>query len=307
LSFPPLADAENLRQPPLLNMQKKLLQKLYFCTLHINPQVRKFFSTIQTTIATVQAERESGSKASLRPFVILFITCCALLIIQYVAIDPGYRLLMTGTAKLGLDGVHDFLEKYLMDSPNNQLYRLIYWAGIIFTCYFIIPSLIVRFGFREKLSDYGLQWGTFFKDAWIYLVMLAIMFPLVYFASTTHSFQLRYPFYTPAEHESLWPNFWIWQITYLMQFFALEFFFRGFIVHGLKKYVGVYSIIIMTVPYCMIHFGKPMGEAFAAIFAGLALGMMSLKSRSVALGIFLHYSVAITMDMAALWQEGYFK
>jgi hypothetical protein len=78
-------------------------------------------------------------------------------------------------------------------------------------------------------------------------------------------------------------------------------------VHGLKKYAGFYSVIIMTVPYCMIHFGKPMGETFAAIFAGIALGTMSLKSRSIALGVFLHYSVAITMDMAALWQEGFFK
>jgi hypothetical protein len=77
-------------------------------------------------------------------------------------------------------------------------------------------------------------------------------------------------------------------------------------VHGLKKEVGFYAVFIMTIPYCMIHFGKPMGETFAAIFAGIALGTMSLKSRSIALGVFLHYSVAITMDFAALWQEGFF-
>jgi hypothetical protein len=269
--------------------------------------VRKFFNTIHTTIANIQTERENGSKASLRPFVVLFVACCSLIVIEYIGKSPGHYLLQQTSRWFGLNGFASFLEKHLEHSTNYQLYNLAYWAAIIFICYFIVPVLVIKLGFRERLRDYGLQWGTFLKDSWIYLIMLGIMFPLVYFASTNHSFQARYPFYTPASGESLWPNFWIWQMIYFCQFFALEFFFRGFLVHGLKKYVGVYSIIIMTVPYCMIHFGKPMGETFAAIFAGLALGMMSLKSRSIALGVFLHYSVAITMDMAALWQEGFFS
>ena len=40
------------------------------------------------------------------------------------------------------------------------------------------------------------------------------------------------------------------------------------------------SIVVMTVPYTMIHFGKPMPEAIGAIFAGLILGYMALRSRS---------------------------
>jgi membrane protease YdiL (CAAX protease family) len=75
-------------------------------------------------------------------------------------------------------------------------------------------------------------------------------------------------------------------------------------VHGLKKRFGFYSIIIMTIPYCMIHFGKPMPETIAAIFAGLILGTFSMKSNSIWLGIAIHYSVAITMDLSALWQKG---
>ena len=61
----------------------------------------------------------------------------------------------------------------------------------------------------------------------------------------------------------------------------------------------------MVVPYCMIHFGKPMAETIAAIVAGIALGILSLKSKSIP-GIFIHYSVAIAMDFAALYQKGYF-
>ena len=40
----------------------------------------------------------------------------------------------------------------------------------------------------------------------------------------------------------------------------LEFFFRGFILHGTKQRFGFYAIFVMIIPYCMIHFGKPIVE-----------------------------------------------
>jgi membrane protease YdiL (CAAX protease family) len=78
-------------------------------------------------------------------------------------------------------------------------------------------------------------------------------------------------------------------------------------VHGLKEKFGFYSIFVMMVPYCMIHFQKPMPETIGAILAGIILGALSLKSRSIWLGVAIHYSVAITMDIAALYQKGYFS
>ena len=62
----------------------------------------------------------------------------------------------------------------------------------------------------------------------------------------------------------------------------------------------------MMVPYCMIHFGKPMPETLAAIAAGIILGFMSLKTRSVWMGAALHVSVALSMDLCALWRSGKF-
>jgi membrane protease YdiL (CAAX protease family) len=60
----------------------------------------------------------------------------------------------------------------------------------------------------------------------------------------------------------------------------------------------------MTVPYCMIHFGKPMAETFAAIAAGIILGLMSLKTRSIWFGACLHVAVAMSMDFLSLWHKG---
>jgi len=189
-------------------------------------------------------------------------------------------------------------------SDNDQLSELANWVFVLCTFYFIVPVLIIKFFFKENLSDYGLRWKGAFKDYWLYVVMLVIMIPLIAFFSTTKSFQAKYPFYDLAAGESLYPNFWIWEAMYFLQFFSLEFFFRGFMTHGLKHRFGYYSVFVMTIPYCMIHFGKPLPETIAAIAAGIILGTLSLKSRSILLGVCIHYSVGLMMDLAALYHKG---
>ena len=49
----------------------------------------------------------------------------------------------------------------------------------------------------------------------------------------------------------------------------------------------------MVVPYCMIHYGKPYLEAGAAIIAGVVLGSLSMRTRSIWAGFLVHGTVAI--------------
>ncbi len=205
---------------------------------------------------------------------------------------------------IGAKGLGAAFEHLMYSSPKAKLWSLAWWAVLIITFYFVIPASIILIGFHEKLSNYGLRLNNAFKDIRLYAVMLCVMVPLVLYFSSTKSFQARYPFYEVAPGESLFPDFMIWECLYFLQFFSLEFFFRGFMVHGLKQRFGFYSVFIMTIPYCMIHFGKPMPETIAAIIAGIVLGVLSLKSRSVYLGVLIHYSVAITMDLCSLWHKG---
>jgi membrane protease YdiL (CAAX protease family) len=190
---------------------------------------------------------------------------------------------------------------------EDKLYALTYWVGIIVLFYGLVPLIIIKFVFKDKFSNYGLSIKGALKDYKIYLLLIGIMFPIVITASFTESFQHKYPFYKLREGEGLFPRFFIWECLYLLQFFAVEFFFRGFMLHGNKQRFGFYSILVMTIPYCMIHFGKPLPETLAAIVAGIVLGVLSLKSNSIWLGVAIHFSVAITMDFCSLWQKGYFS
>jgi len=255
-----------------------------------------------TTYHEVEAAKTISPKLDKKVMGILFVVAFSLLFIQYLG---DFNFLISGLRSLHLTGVADSIISLQNYFPNDRLFGLAYWVSVLLTFYLIIPLFIIKLIFKDKLSDYGLSPKGIFKSYKIYVVFFLFMVPLILFVSTTSSFQHKYPFYNPIG-ESLWPNFIIWQMMYLSQFFALEFFFRGFMLHGIKKRFGFYSIWVMMIPYMMIHFQKPMPETIGAIFAGIILGALSLKSRSVWLGVAIHYSVAITMDIAALWQKGYF-
>ncbi len=261
--------------------------------------IRKLF---QTTFQ--QAEDQLQLQVPKREFdwkilVILVWTALGLTIIKYY----GEPIFFSGVLKtIGLKTPGEKLRSWV-ESGNVPLRHLGWWVGTMLFVYLLVPMLLIKLLFREQLSNYGWQMKGAFKDWWLYAVMLVIMLPLVIYFSSTSSFQSRYPFYNPANDKSLFP-FIIWEIMYFAQFIGLEFFFRGFMTLGLKNRFGFYSIFIMTIPYCMIHFGKPMPETFGAILAGLVLGTLAMKSRSIFMGVLIHYSVAITMDVCALLRKG---
>ncbi|MBL4818145.1 MAG: CPBP family intramembrane metalloprotease [Deltaproteobacteria bacterium] len=183
---------------------------------------------------------------------------------------------------------------------SSELERLCLWASQSFFFYLIIPALVIKLIFKQDLASYGFKLKGSLKNWQLYLAMFIFMLPIIYICSRSPSFQSHYPFYRLAAGESWYPNLLIWELFYLLQFIGLEFFFRGFMVHGLKERFGIHAILIMVIPYCMIHFNKPFLECLGSIIAGLLLGYLSYRNRSVMLGIAIHYGVALTMDISAL-------
>jgi uncharacterized protein len=257
----------------------------------------------------LEAEAESATfdnakqarRAGLKVAMVCIVAAFSLTMIAYVG---SSNFVVESLKGLGLTALAGSLETLFADPSNVRFARLAWWASVTVIFYFVFPALMVRFVLGERLADYGLRLKGAFKDYHLYLMMFALMVPLVFVVSYSSSFQAKYPFYKLQPGEPLYPRFWQWEFFYLLQFFALEFFFRGFMVHGTKQRFGYYSVFVMVIPYCMIHFTKPLPEAIAAIIAGVVLGTLSLKSGSILPGAFIHYGVAITMDLAALWQKG---
>lgn len=254
------------------------------------------------TYYQIEAEKISTKQSDKKVIIVLLIVTLSLVFIQYFG---SLNFLIEALNNLHLNKLSTKIAELGHFFPNNRLFHLSYWVFILIMFYFVIPVIVIKLFFGDKIGNYGLSPKGMLKSYKIYLLFFTFMIPLILMVSTTESFQHKYPFYNPLKTR-LWPNFVYWQCIYFLQFFALEFFFRGFMLHGIKKRFGFYSIFVMMIPYCMIHFQKPMPETIGAIFAGIILGALSLKSRSIWLGVMIHYSVAITMDIAALYQKGYF-
>jgi uncharacterized protein len=205
---------------------------------------------------------------------------------------------------VGLDDLGQRFASALTEGENTRLYALLFWASSCVLLYFVIPALVVKLVFRQSLKDYGLGLSGAWKHIMVYVILFFIVVPAVIAVSFSERFQEQYPFYKSYIDGQLPPGFVIWELAYAMQFFALEFFFRGFLLHGLKHRMGFYAVFAMIIPYCMIHFGKPFPETLAAIIAGFVLGVLSLRTKTIWLGFLIHVSVAWSMDLTALIQTG---
>ena len=213
---------------------------------------------------------------------------------------------MTGIFYLKQPQVADgfFGVKYFSEPSNNNLALLCWWVAVVIVFYFVIPAAIIKFHWKSDLKDFGLKLSIE-NGFWKVLAgCIALMLPLTYLMSLTSGFGAKYPFLQIYNGEPyLGQTLLIWELIYFLQFFGLEFFFRGFLLHSLKPQLGLYSIFVMTVPYCMIHFGKPPAETISAIIAGIFLGWLSYRNGSIWIGLILHCTVAFSMDILALYNK----
>jgi uncharacterized protein len=175
------------------------------------------------------------------------------------------------------------------------LFEYIYWfVGDFFTL-FILPLLIIKFLLKEKLTSYGLQVGDYKIGLKYSLIFLTVMIPIVWFVSANSDFINTYPQLNDVKYS--WSIFLIFELGILLYMVAWEFIWRGFMLFGLEEKFGYYAVLIQMIPFLILHNGKPAAETFGAIIAGLALGILALKTRSVLYCIIAHVGVMFSIDL----------
>jgi CAAX protease family protein len=253
----------------------------------------------------------AGWKLDWRPLVILVFVALVLTLLEYWGGRKVYNENLPvffphvegrGFRELGVS---------VFGTEYQRLGEYVYWVGFRVVFFFVLPALFIVALPGERLREYGLSFKNFFKHLPIYGILFLIVLPAVVAVSFTDSFASHYPFYKPWVHAAhprglYWHDFLIWEVLYMFQFFSLEFFFRGFMLQSLKRSLGAYAVFVMAVPYCMIHFGKPMPETLGAVAAGVVLGTLALRTGSIWAGVMIHVSVAWAMDWLALIQTGRF-
>ncbi len=241
----------------------------------------------------LRAEVHAKGRMDHRPFIALVLVAIILTMQEYYG---GRQYFEATIAPLltKLDEAHPSLQYQKYD----DLYGFTWWAGTRIFGY-VLPFPLWKIFFpKDSVLDLGLRTKGFFDHAWIYGLFLAFVLPAMLVVAKSPDFGTYYPFYKQSSRS--WFDFLTWEVMYFAQFFALEMFFRGFWLGALRRSFGSGAIFVMAVPYCMIHYGKPYLEACGAIVAGIALGSLSMKTKSIYQGFLVHITVAVLMDWLAL-------
>lgn len=232
---------------------------------------------------------ESIKKPEVRSFLIICVTACvSLLLLQFVGSEETFAQF--------------FPPSRLVPDPYWVLRVKAWWVLWILISFFAIPAIVMACQSGNRLRDCNLSFRGFAQHFWIYVALFVVVSPVIWFVSLTPAFYNYYPMYEQAGRS--WYDLLMWEGMYAGQFIALEFFFRGFLVGGLSRYIGVLAVPVSVMPYMMIHFSKPWPEAAGAVIAGLVLGWLAWKLKSIWGGVCLHCAVAASMDLLALSHKG---
>ena len=191
--------------------------------------------------------------------------------------------------------------RYFSASELKPLYPAFFWYGCSFVVLGVVPLLIGRFGLRRPVRDWGVGLGDWKFGLPSVLICYFAFLPVLVVISYQPAFQAKYPLFDEAQKSVA--LFIIYELSYMMYFIGWEFIFRGFMLFGLKPAMGFYAVFVQTIPFAIMHFGKPQIETLAAVGAGVLLGYLSIRTRSFWYGWMVHSLVAVTNDILATIQE----
>jgi membrane protease YdiL (CAAX protease family) len=167
-----------------------------------------------------------------------------------------------------------------------------------FVLFGAIPLFVIVRVFRESPAEYGVQAGDWRFGLRVTAILLPIIaVALLYPASMNEEVRGMYPFAPEAGHSP--GAFLMLQVPRCILYYpAWEFFFRGFMLFGLRRYVGDWlAICIQMIPQCLWHIGLPTGEILTSIAGGLLFGIMALRTRSILWPMLLHCSIGVITDL----------
>ncbi|MBK8009899.1 MAG: CPBP family intramembrane metalloprotease [Deltaproteobacteria bacterium] len=187
-----------------------------------------------------------------------------------------------------------------------------YWFVACFVLLGLVPfSLNLVPALRPSVMGIGAgDWR--FGIKWTVLLFLP-MFVIVIAASRFDAFAQYYPLNDALGREAVdyfagrgtpSQTFLIrliaYEVLYAVYFIGWEYFFRGHLTFGLFDRLGANGVLVGTIPFALMHVGKPFPEALGSIVAGVALGLFALRARSFWYGFVLHVAIAWSMDFWAL-------
>jgi membrane protease YdiL (CAAX protease family) len=160
-----------------------------------------------------------------------------------------------------------------------------------------LPLLFIVWGLKAEVGEFGMRPGNL-RQGWLLAgIGFALMLPLLAAAARQPEFQETYPLRRLIREQP--GMFLYWELTYGFYFFLWEWFFRGFLLFGLQRGFGWHAVWLQSIPFGLLHWGKPTLELISAFPGGIILGLLAWRTGSFLPCFALHWAIAATMDVLA--------
>ena len=218
--------------------------------------------------------------------------------IHYYVILLSAPVLLTIYRYHGYPGTLDFV--YDFGLPPDQAARIMQFA-VFFFLTFIIPVLYIKLVMRRKLTDFGLGPGDWRTGIKFFIMIPLLVVPVLYFATDTPGIRAEYPLAKSLLTDR--SHLLVYELLYVLLYYvAWEFYFRGFLLFGLKDRFGAFNaVLIQTISSCLVHIGKPESEIAGSILAGIVFGLIALRTKSIWYVFVLHATVGILTDIFIIY------
>jgi membrane protease YdiL (CAAX protease family) len=153
--------------------------------------------------------------------------------------------------------------------------------------YLLVPLAAGWLLFRDKPWDYGICIGRWKASIILTAACLAAMALILYGTGKMPEFRSYYHM-----HAIDWSKLLLDAALYM---FAWEFLFRGYMLFGLEKSIGKSAIFVQTIPFVLLHIGKPFLETLACIPGGFVLGYVAYRTRSFLPCFIIHFGIYAMM------------
>lgn len=147
--------------------------------------------------------------------------------------------------------------------------------------FFVAPLLFIVLVFRESPRDYGFTLGDWRAGLVLTLGGILLMTPVIWLLAK----------FDPAS-ETYYKDMAVglpWNT--LGQIFGWEFMFRGFVLFGYARKFGPDALWIQSVPFALLHIGKPEIETLSTIFGGFAFGWVAWRTKSFLYPFLIHWYI----------------
>jgi membrane protease YdiL (CAAX protease family) len=153
--------------------------------------------------------------------------------------------------------------------------------------YLLVPLAAGFLLFRDKPWDYGIRIGHWKTAVILTTAYLAAMALILYEVGKMPEFRSYYHMYSID-----WPELLFNAALYMVTW---EFLFRGYMLFGLEKSIGRGAIFVQTIPFVLLHIGKPFLETLACIPGGFIFGYVAYRTRSFLPCFIIHLGIYAMM------------